>query len=52
MNFLVGNDSALHWLELCFTAKLIILDEPTSALDRSTQRAMIQLLRRLQQQEK
>ena len=31
--------------------KLMILDEPTSALDRSTQMAMIQLLRRLQQQE-
>lgn len=31
--------------------KLIILDEPTSALDRSTQLAIIQLLRRLQQQE-
>lgn len=31
--------------------KLIILDEPTSALDRSTQRAMIELLRRLQQQD-
>lgn len=31
--------------------KLIILDESTSALDRSTQLAIIQLLRRLQQQE-
>ncbi|HEO1797493.1 ABC transporter ATP-binding protein [Acinetobacter baumannii] len=31
--------------------KLLILDEPTSALDRSTQKAMIQLLRRLQQTE-
>ena len=29
---------------------LIILDEPTSSLDRSTQRAIVQLLRRLQQQ--
>lgn len=37
---------------LVLQPKLIILDEPTSALDRSTQRAMIQLLRRLQQQEK
>ncbi|EMI9617312.1 microcin ABC transporter ATP-binding protein, partial [Acinetobacter baumannii] len=27
------------------------LDEPTSALDRTTQKAMIQLLRRLQQTE-
>ncbi|MEQ1311271.1 dipeptide ABC transporter ATP-binding protein [Acinetobacter sp. XH1639] len=36
---------------LVLQPKLIILDEPTSALDRSTQRAMIQLLRRLQQQE-
>lgn len=31
--------------------KLLILDEPTSALDRTTQKAMIQLLRRLQQTE-
>jgi len=37
---------------LVLQPKLIILDEPTSALDRSTQRAMIQLLRRLQQQDK
>ena len=37
---------------LVLQPKLIVLDEPTSALDRSTQRAMIQLLRRLQQQEK
>lgn len=29
---------------------LMILDEPTSSLDRSTQRAIVQLLRRLQQQ--
>ena len=36
---------------LVLQPKLIILDEPTSALDRSTQRAMIQLLRRLQQQD-
>ena len=28
----------------------MILDEPTSSLDRSTQRAIVQLLRRLQQQ--
>jgi len=32
--------------------KLLILDEPTSALDRTTQKAMIQLLRRLQQTER
>lgn len=31
--------------------KLLILDEPTSALDRTTQKAMIQLLRRLQETE-
>ncbi|WP_427837905.1 ABC transporter ATP-binding protein [Acinetobacter baumannii] len=31
--------------------KLLILDEPTSALDQTTQKAMIQLLRRLQQTE-
>lgn len=31
--------------------KLLILDEPTSALDRTTQKAIIQLLRRLQQTE-
>lgn len=36
---------------LVLKPKLMILDEPTSALDRSTQMAMIQLLRRLQQQE-
>ena len=30
--------------------KLLILDEPTSALDRTTQRAIVQLLRGLQQQ--
>ncbi|ENW78100.1 hypothetical protein F909_03783 [Acinetobacter sp. ANC 3929] len=36
---------------LILKPKLIILDEPTSALDRTTQLAMIQLLRRLQQQE-
>lgn len=36
---------------LAVQPKLIILDEPTSALDRSTQLAIIQLLRRLQQQE-
>lgn len=37
---------------LVLQPKLIILDEPTSALDRTTQLAMIQLLRRLQQQER
>ena len=37
---------------LILKPKLVILDEPTSALDRSTQMAIIQLLRRLQQQEK
>ncbi|MEO4187353.1 dipeptide ABC transporter ATP-binding protein [Acinetobacter pittii] len=31
--------------------KLLILDEPTSALDRTTQKAMIKLLRQLQQSE-
>lgn len=31
--------------------KLLILDEPTSALDRTTQKAMIKLLRQLQQTE-
>ena len=36
---------------LVLKPKLLILDEPTSALDRSTQSAIIQLLRRLQQQE-
>lgn len=35
---------------LVLQPKLIILDEPTSALDRSTQRAIVQLLRQLQQQ--
>ncbi|NUG81167.1 ATP-binding cassette domain-containing protein, partial [Acinetobacter bereziniae] len=29
--------------------KLLILDEPTSALDRTTQRAIVKLLRQLQQ---
>lgn len=33
---------------LVLKPKLIILDEPTSALDRSTQRAIVALLRRLQ----
>ncbi|EPG39549.1 ABC transporter ATP-binding protein [Acinetobacter colistiniresistens] len=37
---------------LVLNPKLLILDEPTSALDRTTQLAIIQLLRRLQQQEK
>ncbi|TXJ03449.1 MAG: ABC transporter ATP-binding protein [Acinetobacter sp.] len=36
---------------LVLQPQLMILDEPTSALDRTTQRAMIELLRRLQQQE-
>ena len=36
---------------LCMQPKIMLFDEPTSALDRSTQMAMIQLLRRLQQQE-
>lgn len=36
---------------LIMRPKLMILDEPTSALDRTTQRAMVQLLRKLQQQE-
>nr|WP_315278226.1 dipeptide ABC transporter ATP-binding protein [uncultured Acinetobacter sp.] len=36
---------------LVLRPKLLIMDEPTSALDRSTQRAVVQLLRRLQQQE-
>lgn len=36
---------------LVLQPKLIILDEPTSALDRTTQRAIIKLLRHLQQQE-
>lgn len=33
---------------LVLRPKLMILDEPTSALDRSTQRAIVQLLRQLQ----
>lgn len=33
---------------LILEPKLIILDEPTSALDRTTQRAMVRLLRQLQ----
>lgn len=37
---------------LVLKPKLLILDEPTSALDRSTQLAIIQLLRRLQQQQR
>lgn len=36
---------------LVLRPKLLIMDEPTSALDRSTQRAVVQLLRRLQRQE-
>ncbi|QCS12831.1 ABC transporter ATP-binding protein [Acinetobacter radioresistens] len=35
---------------LILKPKLIILDEPTSALDRTTQRAIVQLLRNLQQE--
>ncbi|MCJ8159995.1 dipeptide ABC transporter ATP-binding protein [Acinetobacter zhairhuonensis] len=35
---------------LILQPQLMILDEPTSSLDRSTQRAIVQLLRRLQQQ--
>ncbi|TCB52822.1 ABC transporter ATP-binding protein [Acinetobacter sp. ANC 4779] len=34
---------------LVLRPKLLILDEPTSALDRTTQRAIVKLLRRLQQ---
>ena len=34
---------------LILEPKLIILDEPTSALDRTTQRAMVKLLRDLQE---
>nr|WP_174506186.1 dipeptide ABC transporter ATP-binding protein [Acinetobacter sp. Marseille-Q1620] len=34
---------------LILNPKLIVLDEPTSALDRSTQKSIINLLRRLQQ---
>ena len=37
---------------LILKPKLIILDEPTSALDRTTQRSIVQLLRRLQQEER
>lgn len=33
---------------LVLTPKLLILDEPTSALDRTTQQAMVKLLRQLQ----
>jgi len=36
---------------LVLQPKLLILDEPTSALDRTTQRAVVKLLRRIQQQE-
>jgi microcin C transport system ATP-binding protein len=36
---------------LVMQPKLLILDEPTSALDRTTQKAMIKLLRQLQQTE-
>jgi microcin C transport system ATP-binding protein len=36
---------------LVLKPKLLILDEPTSALDRTTQRAIVALLRRLQQEE-
>lgn len=35
---------------LVLQPKVMILDEPTSALDRTTQRAIVQLLRKLQQQ--
>ena len=35
---------------LILQPKLLILDEPTSALDRTTQRGIVTLLRRLQQQ--
>ena len=37
---------------LIMKPKLMILDEPTSALDRTTQRALVSLLRQLQQDEK
>ncbi|OAL81395.1 microcin ABC transporter ATP-binding protein [Acinetobacter sp. SFB] len=37
---------------LVLRPKLLILDEPTSALDRTTQRAIVKLLRRLQQEHK
>lgn len=36
---------------LVLKPKLIILDEPTSALDRTTQRSIVVLLRRLQQED-
>ena len=36
---------------LIMQPKLLILDEPTSALDRTTQRAMVALLRKLQTEE-
>ncbi|WP_347455792.1 dipeptide ABC transporter ATP-binding protein [Acinetobacter thermotolerans] len=36
---------------LVLRPKLLILDEPTSALDRTTQRAIVKLLRRIQQEE-
>ncbi|MGE8540288.1 MAG: ABC transporter ATP-binding protein [Acinetobacter sp.] len=35
---------------LILQPKVLIMDEPTSALDRTTQRAIVKLLRRLQQQ--
>ncbi|WP_353144363.1 ABC transporter ATP-binding protein [Acinetobacter pragensis] len=35
---------------LVLQPKVLILDEPTSALDRTTQRAIVRLLRRLQQE--
>jgi microcin C transport system ATP-binding protein len=35
---------------LALQPKVLILDEPTSALDRTTQRAIVRLLRRLQQE--
>ncbi len=37
---------------LIMRPQLLILDEPTSALDRTTQHALVQLLRKLQQEEK
>ncbi|AXI02723.1 dipeptide ABC transporter ATP-binding protein [Aquirhabdus parva] len=37
---------------LIMQPELLILDEPTSALDRTTQRALVRLLRKLQQEEK
>lgn len=36
---------------LVLRPKLLILDEPTSALDRTTQRAIVKLLRKIQQEE-